>query len=116
MKRARASFVHPVVVVDTVCNVAVLLGLQYEGAPFYGAKSTRLDLEEIAFFNRDLPQKFRPPFLLYHLFYFFFILCTVADDNGSVFVAVQHVPAFGFSKGAVFVFHCIGIVRMDLDA
>ena len=105
----------PVIVIDPVCNVTALLCLQNQGSSLDCMDAPGIDLKEIPFLNRHLPYELRPSALLNHGPQFFLVLCMVADDNGSVLVTVQDIPAFHLPKGTILMLCRIGVVRVDLD-
>ena len=49
-----------VIIIDTVCNITALLGLQYQRSALDGMDASRIDLEEIPLLNRDLADELIP--------------------------------------------------------
>ena len=74
------------------------------------------DVEKVSLLDWEFSKKVIPPPLTDHLVQFLPGFCVMADDNVSVLIAVQYVPALRFSLGAVFVGKRVLVIRMDLDA
>jgi len=115
MQLSRFSVGQSVIVIYTICNIAVLLCLQNHCTSFDCMQTSRIDLEKISFFHICHTDKFIPPSLTDHLFQFFFILCIVADNNFCTRLTVQHIPALGFPQRTIFMFGCICIIGMYLN-
>lgn len=57
MKRPLTAVPDSVIVIDSVCNIAGLLGFQNQGSPFYGVDAARINLKKIPLLYRNLPYK-----------------------------------------------------------
>ena len=116
MKVPGLSVLETAVIVETIGGVAVLLDLQKQG-PF----SDRMDraggdVEKVAFMNRELPEQIIPPSFPDHLFQLLAGPGVMSDDDVSILITVQDIPALGFSQTALFVAEGVIVVGMDLDA
>jgi hypothetical protein len=79
-------------------------------------QAARVDLEEIAFLNGNLPNQLLPAALLHHPAHVLPGFGIVANDNSRPRIAVQHIPTLGFAPGAVFVLCGIMVIGMHLNA
>ena len=107
---------QPVVVINAVCNITALLGLQHQGAALYGMDASGINLKKVSLTDRNFPYEFLPAFFLYHLLYFILITCMVPNHNGGIRIAVQDIPAFCLAQRSVFMLPGVGIIRMNLYA
>ena len=112
----RFSIGQSVIVVDTVCNITALLGLQNQSPALDGMDASRIDLEEVAFLHRDLADKFVPLMAADHGFHLLMAPCMVADDNLRPRVTVQNIPALCLSQRSVLMNLRILVIRMNLNA
>ncbi len=106
----------PVIVVDTIGDIAALLGLQNQKSPLDGVDSTRVNLDKIPLFHRNFPDELLPAPLVDHIGKLLPGFGVMADDKGSSLGTVQHIPAFRLSQRPVFMLSGIGVIRMHLDA
>ena len=104
-----------VVVVDAIGDVARLLGLEHERAGLDGVERARVDLEEVALVDGHLVQEVAPAALLDKLGELLAVLGLLADDDGGVGLAVEHVPALLLAQAAVLVHARVLVVGVDLD-
>ena len=116
MELAALAVLETAVVIEPVGDGAVLLGLQYQGVGLDGVHRAGVDLEEVSFVDGNLPDQLRPFPFPHHFLQLFLRPGIVADDDGSVILAVTDEPALRLAQTAVLVDLRVGIVRMHLDA
>ena len=112
----RFSIGQSVIVVDTICNITALLGLQNQSPALNGMDTSRIDLEEVAFLHRDLADKFVPLMAADHGLHLLMAPRMVADDNLRPRVTVQNIPALCLPQRSVLMNLRILVIRMDLNA
>ena len=67
MKLSRLAVCESVIIVYTVCDVTVLLGFENHAAACDSVHRARVDLDEIALFDRDIADELVPPALMNHV-------------------------------------------------
>ena len=116
MKLSRLAVLQSVIIVHTVGNIAVLLCLQDQKPALDGVDGSRINLDKISLFHRNLADKFAPASLVDHGGKLLLRLRIVTDHERGVLGRIHNVPALRLAERTVFMFLCIGVIRMYLNA
>ena len=76
---------------------------------------SRINLDKISLFHRNLADKFAPASLVDHGGKLLFRLRIVTDHERGVLGRIHNVPALRLAERTVFMFLCIGVIRMYLN-
>ena len=107
--------IEPVIVIDSVGDVGILLGLKDKKTALNSVNRTRIYLNEISLMNSNLTDKLAPLAISDHLLQLISCLCIVADYERCTLRSIEHIPALLLTKRAIFILKSILIVRMNLD-
>ena len=115
VKLSRPAVLQSVIIVHTVGNIAVLLCLQDQKPALDGVDGSRINLDKISLFHRNLADKFAPASLVDHGGKLLFRLRIVTDHERGVLGRIHNVPALRLAERTVFMFLCIGVIRVYLN-
>ena len=116
MQLSRLAVCESVIIVYTVCDVTVLLGFKDHAATCDSVHRTRVDLDEIALFDRDIADELTPPALMNHIRKLLMGLCVMPHHKLCVIRTIYDVPALGLAKRAILILCSILIIWMHLYA
>ena len=77
--------------------------------------STWVNLNKITLLYWNLSNKVIPSFILNHILKFFLALSIMSNNKRSILRTVQHIPALGLTKAAIFISLGIFIIWVNLN-
>ena len=105
----------PAIIVHSVGNIAVLLGLQNHHPALNGMYRSGIDLDKISLLHRNPADQLCPPSLMDHLRQFLPCPGIVSHHQSRILRAVQNIPALRFAQRTIFMLPGIAVIRMYLD-
>ena len=102
-------------VVDAIGHVGGLLRLEDHCATHDGVHGTRPDVKEVTSLDGNEVLQVVPATLFDHLGKLITIVGMLTDDDLTVLLGIQNVPAFGLTERAILVGEGIVVVGMHLD-
>ena len=116
MKLSRLAVCESVIIVYTLCNVTTLLCFKNHAATCDGMHCARVNLDEIALFDRYIADELVPSALMNHIRKLLMCLCVMSHHKICVIRTIYDVPALSLAKRTILILCSILIIWMHLYA